>query len=308
LLTHLSAGAKIICEENLLYAHCVVEAMKRESATGFSGVASHYAFLLRDSGFCSANLPALRYFSSAGGPMPRRLLADVQQAFPRARFHVMYGQTEATARITMLAPEDLDRKSGSAGRAIPGVSLRIVNEAGEPLPPGTPGEITVAGANIMEGYWRDPSATAARLKNGWLSTGDLGFLDQEGFLYITGRQSEIIKTGGFRVSPEEIEELLFEHEDVLDVAVAGVEDSALGEVVVAGVVVKPGREFSPKRLLAFCASRLAPFKRPRAFYPLSKVPRSVNGKIVRRALAEQLSSLHLANQPQPDLCTQPPGS
>jgi acyl-CoA synthetase (AMP-forming)/AMP-acid ligase II len=306
LLTHLLAGAKIICEENLQYAHCIVKAMKKESATGFSGVATNYAFLLRESGFRSANLPSLRYFTSAGGPMPHRFLAAVHEAFPKAKFHVMYGQTEATARITMLAPEELERKRGSAGRAVPGVSLAIVDEDGVPLPAGTAGEIAVAGRNVMEGYWRDSAATASRLKNGWLYTGDLGFLDEEGFLFITGRKSELIKTGGFRVSPEEIEEVLSEHEDVLEVAVTGVADPVMGEVIVAGVVLKPGREFSVRRLMAFCVSHLTPFKRPKAVYRLNTVLRSANGKIARRAMGELLSSVHLNRQPQLESCSEHP--
>jgi acyl-CoA synthetase (AMP-forming)/AMP-acid ligase II len=300
MLTHLFAGGKIIIEENLRYPHCVVESMKKEAATGFSGVASNYAFLLRESGFQSGNLPSLRYFTSAGGPMPNAFLSQVRKAFPRTHFHVMYGQTEATARLTMLSPEELERKYGSAGRAIPGVSIKIVNDEGEQLPPGERGEIVVAGNNVMQGYWRDPAATAGKVKDGWLFTGDLGHLDEEGFLFITGRKSEMIKTGGFRVSPEELEEILLEQEEVLEVGVAGVADDLMGEVIVAGIKVKPGREFSLRRLMAFCASRLAPFKRPKAIYQLGKVPRSANGKILRRPLGDLLTSLHQASAPQAD--------
>ena len=145
LLTHLFAGAKIVVEENLQYAHCVVESMKSEAATGFSGVASNYAFLLRESSFHASNLPSLRYFTSAGGPMPQGLLRKVQEVFPGRQFHVMYGQTEATARITMLSPEDLERKAGSAGCPVPGVSLKIVSETGEPVPP----------ASLVKSWWRE---------------------------------------------------------------------------------------------------------------------------------------------------------
>lgn len=305
MLTHLFAGAKLIIEENVLYAHCVVDAMKKESATGFSGVASNYAFLLRESGFRSENLPSLRYLTSAGGPMPHALLAKVREAFPKAGFHVMYGQTEATARITMLAPEQLERKAGSAGRAVPGVGVKILNDEGEPLPTGTVGEIVVTGSNIMTGYWRDEEATASKLKEGWLFTGDLGLLDEEGFLFITGRKSEMIKTGGFRVSPEELEEVLLEQQDVLEVGVAGVSDDLMGEVIVAGVVLKPGRELSVRQLRAHCVNHLAPFKRPKAIYQLDRLPRSANGKVLRRALRERLSSIHQERNPQLDLNSDP---
>ena len=292
LLTHLFAGAKIIIEANPLFAHCVVESIKRESATGFSGVASNYAFLLRESSFHASNLPSLRYFTSAGGPMPRPLLAKVREAFPGVRFHVMYGQTEAAARLTMLSPEELDRKYGSAGRSVPGVALKIVDDQGNSLPPGSSGEIVVAGRNIMQGYWGDEAETKSKLKDGWLFTGDLGFLDEDGYLFITGRKSEMIKSGGFRVSPEEVEEALLEQEDILEAGAAGVTDELMGEVIVAGVVLKPGREFAARRLMTHCVSRLAPFKRPAAIYCLGTIPRSKNGKILRRALGEQLGSLH----------------
>ncbi len=293
LLTHLFSGAKVVIEENSAFARCVVESMKKEQATGFSGVASHYAFLLRDSGFSSANLPSLRYLTSAGGPMPHSLLVKVRAAVPDAGFHVMYGQTEATARITMLPPEKLERKMGSAGQPIPGISMRIMNEQGEVLARGTQGEIVVAGRNVTEGYWRDENSTAERLRDGWLFTGDLGFLDDDGFLFITGRKSEIIKTGGFRVSPEEIEELLLEHADVLEVGAAGVEDDLMGEVVVAGVVPERNAPFSAKALMAHCGNQLAPFKRPKAIYQLDRIPRSANGKILRRTLKEKLTDLHI---------------
>jgi long-chain acyl-CoA synthetase len=192
----------------------------------------------------------------------------------------------------MHCPEELERKSGSAGRPVPGVSLKIVDDGGKPLPPGTRGEIIVAGNNIMQGYWRDEAATTAKLKNGWLFTGDLGFMDEQGFLFVTGRKSEMIKTGGFRVSPEDIEELLLEQEDVQEAGVAGVGDAILGEAIVAGIVLKPGREFSARTLTAYCAAHLAPFKRPKAIYRLASIPRSTNGKILRRALGEELSALH----------------
>lgn len=303
MLTHLLAGAKLIIAENLLFAHCVVEAMRKESATGFSGVASNFAFLLRESGFQSENLPSLRYLTSAGGPMPYPLLTQVRKAFPRAGFHVMYGQTEATARIAMLAPEELTAKGGSAGRAVPGVSLKILNTEGELLPAGAVGEIAVTGGNIMTGYWEDELATANKLKNGWLLTGDLGFLDEEGFLFITGRKSEMIKTAGYRISPEELEEVLLEQPDILEAGVAGVSDNQMGEIVVAGVVLKPGRKFSVNHLMAHCLNHLAPFKRPKAIYQMDRLPRSANGKILRRALGERLNSLYRMSraESEPDL-------
>jgi acyl-CoA synthetase (AMP-forming)/AMP-acid ligase II len=144
----------------------------------------------------------------------------------------------------------------------------------------------------MQGYWLDPTATERRIKNGILHTGDLGYSDDEGYLFITGRSSEMIKSGGFLVNPEEIEEVLREQDGVSDAGVAGVADDLLGEVIVAGVVVQAARESVEKQLLAHCVRHLSSYKRPQAIYLMTGVPRSANGKILRPALRERLESLH----------------
>jgi long-chain acyl-CoA synthetase len=292
MLTHLFAGAKIIVPNSLIYPNVIIDWMKRERATGFSGVASNFALMFRQAEFHADNLPAMRYFTSAGGPMPSELLNKVRQAFPGRDFHVMYGQTEATARLTMLPPADLDRKKGSAGRSVPGVTITITGENGRILPAGEIGEITIAGTNVMQGYWKNPSATSTVLKNGQLYTGDLGRLDEEGYLYITGRNSEMIKSGAFRVAPSEIEDVLFEHPDVYEAGVVGVEDELLGEVIIGAVAVKSGSSTSEYQLLAHCAARLPSYKRPKAIFILPSLPKSANGKVLRQPLREQMRSLY----------------
>jgi long-chain acyl-CoA synthetase len=293
MLTHLFAGAKIVVANELVYPRLIVDGMKRENVTGFSGVASSYAFMLRQTGFDAANLSAMRYFTSAGGPMPSELLSEARKAFPGRDFHVMYGQTEATARLTMLPPKDLDRKIGSAGRAVPGVSLMIVREDGQTASAGEVGEIVAAGASVMQGYWGNPSATSKALKNGKLHTGDLGYLDEEGYLYITGRNSEMIKSGAFRISPNEIEDVLFQHPDVFEAGVVGIDDELLGEAIIGAVVLKPGKSASEHQLLGHCAKHLPPFKRPRAVCLLAALPKSANGKILRQSLREQIRSRYM---------------
>jgi long-chain acyl-CoA synthetase len=277
----------------LVYPRLIVDGMKRENVTGFSGVASSYAFMLRQTGFDAANLSAMRYFTSAGGPMPSELLSEVRKAFPGRDFHVMYGQTEATARLTMLPPKDLDRKKGSAGRAVPGVSLMVVRQNGQTASAGEVGEIVAAGASVMQGYWDNPSATSKVLQNGELHTGDLGYLDEEGYLYITGRNSEMIKSGAFRISPNEIEDVLFQHPDVFEAGVVGIEDELLGEAIIGAVVLKPGKSASEHQLLGHCAKHLPPFKRPRAVCLLAALPKSANGKILRQSLREQIRSRYM---------------
>ena len=148
----------------------------------------------------------------------------------------------------------------------------------------------------MGGYWLNPTTTEKTIRGGWLHTGDFGYLDEEGYLFITGRSSEMIKSGGIRINPEEIEELLLAHEDILEAGVAGVVDELLGERILAGVVLRTGRQLAEKQLLIYCRKHLAPYKRPQAIFFLEMVRRSANGKILRAELRQQLASLHQQSQ------------
>ena len=152
----------------------------------------------------------------------------------------MYGQTEASARLSYLPPDDLHRKHGSVGKAIPGVLLQVVNEKGKRVKPGETGEIVAEGENIMAGYWEKPEETAKALRNGRLYTGDLATVDEEGYIYILSRRSDMIKSGAHRIAPREIEEVILEHPDIFEAAVVGMEDAILGEAIHAYVVMKEG--------------------------------------------------------------------
>jgi long-chain acyl-CoA synthetase len=286
MLTHLFSGGKLVIENNLIYPQVLVNLIRKEKITGFSGVASHYAFLLRQSDFHAGNQAALRYFTCAGGPMPAELLRKVLDAFPTSEFHVMYGQTEATARLTMLPPADLERKKGSAGLPVPGNKIKIVKEDGIIASPGEIGEILVEGDNVMQGYWRDPEASSRTLKDGALHTGDLGYLDEDGYVFITGRNSEMIKSGAFRISPNEIEDVLYQHPYVYEAGVVGAPDDMLGEKVIALVVPKAGVNPEVKALSHHCARHLPPYKRPKVILLVDELPKSANGKILRPQLRE----------------------
>jgi long-chain acyl-CoA synthetase len=169
----------------------------------------------------------------------------------------------------------------------------ILREDGQIAPVGEVGEIVAAGVSVMQGYWGNPSATSKVLKNGRLHTGDLGYLDDEGYLYITGRNSEMIKSGAFRISPNEIEDVLFRHPDVYEAGVVGIEDEVLGEAIIGAVVLKSGRSATTHQLLAHCAKHLPPYKRPKAICLLATLPKSPNGKILRKSLREQMRSLYI---------------
>src|SRR3546814_165295 len=225
--THLAVGARVVLEDNLVFPHLVAEALARERATGFPGVPSTFALLLERGRLDQYDLSSLRYLTQAGGAMAPALTRRVHAAFPQARLFVMYGQTEASARLTRLTPERLDDKLGSVGTPIDGVEIRVRRVDGSEASPGEAGEVCARGDNVMTGYWNAPEATAATLVDGWLRTGDLGHLDADGFLWLAGRRSDMIKTGAHRVHPQDVEEVIAELPGVREVAVTGVDDALL---------------------------------------------------------------------------------
>jgi long-chain acyl-CoA synthetase len=289
--THLLAGARLVLAPNLLFPHLLMELVARERITGLSGVPSTFALLLDRVELSGYDLSSLRYLTQAGGAMSQALTRRLRAALPGPKLFVMYGQTEATSRLTWLPPERLDDKAGSVGIPLDGVSLRIVREDGDEAPAGVEGEVHVRGPNVMQGYWNAPEATAAVLRDGWLRTGDLGRLDADGFLYLAGRRSDMIKTGAHRVHPSDIEEVIAEVAGVVDSAVVGIDDDTLGQVVKAFVVMDPPpREDTVGRtdmaIRAHCRARLAPYKIPRHIEFVDALPRTASGKVRRFALSQ----------------------
>lgn len=288
--THLIRGARVVLAENLLFPHRLMETLARERVTGFSGVPSTYALLLDRVKLGDYDLGSLRYLTQAGGAMPRELLARLRAALPAPAVYLMYGQTEATARLCWLPPERLDDKPGSVGVPVRGVRLRIMREDGSEAAPGEDGEVCASGPNIMLGYWRDAEATARTLRGGWLHTGDIGHLDAEGFLYLAGRRSDMIKTGAHRVHPGDIEEAIAEVPGVVEAAVVGIDDALLGQAVMA-FVVAPTLAAAPgntgiNAIKAHCRKRLAQYKIPRDIAFVAALPRTASGKVRRAALLD----------------------
>jgi long-chain acyl-CoA synthetase len=284
--THLMSGASIVLAQNLLFPHLLMDTIVRERITGLSGVPSTYALLLERVKLGDYDLSSLRYLTQAGGPMSAVLTRRLRAALPRARLFVMYGQTEATSRLTWLPPERLDEKLGSVGIPVNGVSLRIAREDGDDAATGEVGEVQVRGANVMRGYWNNPDASAAVLRDGWLRTGDMGHLDGDGYLWLVGRRSDMIKTGAHRVHPVDIEEVIAEVPGVAEVAVIGVDDDVLGQVIKAFVVAPGLPPRSENMIKAYCRERLASYKIPRDIAFVSALPRTASGKVRRAALLE----------------------
>jgi O-succinylbenzoic acid--CoA ligase len=228
--------------------------------------------------------PSLRCVLAGGGPVPEDLLrACAERGVPVVQ---TYGLTEAASQVATLAPEDALRKLGSAGKPLPPTEVRIADGEGRPLPPGAPGEILVRGPTVMAGYRGRPEETAGALRDGWLHTGDVGYLDAGGYLYVLDRRSDLIISGGENVYPAEVETALREHPDVLDAGVFGVPDARWGQTVAAAVVRRPRSGVTEGGLQAHCGERLAPYKVPRYVRFVEALPRNAAGKLLRQALRE----------------------
>lgn len=287
--THFFAGASVVIDNRFLYPNVVLKTMQEQMVTGFSGVPSTFSILLNRSNIHSMKFEDLRYITQAGGAMAPAVQKQVAEVFAPAKTFIMYGATEASARLSYLPPDDLPRKWGSIGIGIPNVDLFVADAHGQPLPAGEQGEIVARGANIMQGYWNHPEETRKVLKHGLYYTGDLGVMDDEGFLYVVGRSKDMIKIGGNRASAKEIEDALYEHPLVADAAVIGVADEILGEAPKAFVVLKNAVDVSTAEdeIKNFIKDKLAAYKIPKYFEFRDSLPKNKSGKIQKLKLAEE---------------------
>ena len=264
--THMKAGGSIVLNNTFMFLGSVINDLNNYACTGFSGVPSHFQILLRKTqSFKETRFPGLRYVTQAGGKLHNAFITEFTEHFPEVRFFVMYGQTEATARLAYLEPEKLGEKLGSLGKAIPGVHLDIMDEAGNLVKKtGVAGEIVARGDNIMKGYLGDEEDTRKTLKDGWLHTGDIAYKDEDGYFYLTARKKEIIKVGGRRISPKEIEEVIVSIPGVVDCSISGVFDEILGEALQAEIVLSNGKqsEIDEAYIKHYCGERLAMEKVP----------------------------------------------
>jgi acyl-CoA synthetase (AMP-forming)/AMP-acid ligase II len=284
--THLSVGGSLVIDNRFRFPEAMLRRMQDTCCTGFAGVPSHYHILLRRSGLSRMNFPYLRYVQQAGGHLAPALVSELRRALPRTQVYLMYGQTEATARLSYLPPKFLDTKPGSIGRGIPGVQLSVVDVRGEPVAPGVIGEIVAEGENISSGYWCDPQETAKYFRAGKLHTGDLAVVDEEGFIYIVERAKDFVKCGGYRLSCQKIEEILLECRELVEAAVIGVHDPVLGEAIQAFVVPRDSwqTEAVIDRIRAFCGEHLPLQLRPRKIVAMAELPKNSSGKVMKAVL------------------------
>ena len=285
--THLRVGGSIVLNNSFIFLGSIINNLLEYKCTGFAGVPSHYQILLRKSdNFKTTRFPDLKYVTQAGGKLAPIFIDEFRSSHPEITFIVMYGQTEATARLSYLPPELYEAKKGSMGKGIPGVELRVVNEKGRPIKPGEIGEVIARGDNIMLGYFRDEEGTKNAIRDGWLYTGDLGTVDQDGYIFLTARKKEIIKVGGKRISPKEIEAVILELPEVVDCTIEGIEDQLLGEALKATVVVRGdnGKDMMAERIKEHCAKHLALYKVPQVFEMKEQLVISATGKKIKGKL------------------------
>lgn len=285
MLSTFGAGATLSLENEFTNLPQFLRSLSRQRCTVLSLVPYHAQIMLKRGDLAAHDLSALRAVTFSGNKLYPETLDRLNAALPHAQIFSMYGLTESTTRSCYVPPERLPEKKESCGRALPDVTLKIVDETGRELPAGTEGEVLIQGPNLMQGYLDDAELTAATLADGWLHTGDLGYLDDEGFLYLRGRKSEIIKCAGERISPLEIEKVLVAHPAVLEAAVIGHPDPLLGEAVHA-YIVPSGERFARAEVSRFCAQHLSAHKLPRRYVLLTELPKTPTGKIKRNVLRQ----------------------
>jgi len=288
--THLRRGARIVLCNSFAFPETALDLLEREECTVLAGVPSSFQLLLRASTFAQRALPSLRLIQQAGGKLPPVLIEELLAARPTAQLFVMYGQTEATARLSYLPPDKLAEKLGSIGKGIPGVQLRVRGEDGNPVAPGERGEIYATGASISPGYHEDPEGSRARFTPNGLRTGDLAVVDEDGYIFIVDRRDDFIKSWGHRVSSQEVEAAALRMRQLVSVAVIGIPDDEAGEAVTLFATARPGAEVTPEDVLAVCRRHLPKHMVPRSVLLMDALPLNASGKIAKPRLREMAAA------------------
>ncbi len=266
----------------------VLRVITRHKATVFPGAPSVYISLLQQKDLARYDLKSIKICVSGSAPLPREIFRRFQEVTGAAILEG-YGLTEASP-ITHINPLGRQgQKENSIGMPLPGTNARIVDMEGGSLtlPPGKMGELVIQGPQVMEGYWRRPDETASALRNGWLYTGDLATMDEDGYFYIVDRKKDMVLVGGYNVYPREVDEVLLEHPKIVEAVTVGINDDVRGEVLKAYVVPGPGESLSKADIIAWCRSKLAAYKVPRLVEFREELPKTIVGKVLRRALREE---------------------
>jgi acyl-coenzyme A synthetase/AMP-(fatty) acid ligase len=287
--THLRVGGTLVLSNTFVYPETTLDLMEATNCTGFAGVPSTYQTLLRNSTFPRRELKSLRKVQQAGGKLQTVLIQELIGAVKYGEVFVMYGQTEATARLSYLPPKLLSTKLGSIGRGIPGVTLRVMGEDGNPVKPGDVGEIYAWGDNVSPGYLNEPEVNAQKFVDGCLHTSDLATVDEDGFLFVVDRKADFIKSYGYRVSSQQVEGCIVEMPDVVAAAVIGEPDLVRGEAIVAFVVLRTGAPTTAHDVIAHCTERLPSYMVPKDVNFIERLPTNAHGKVVKNELRKMVA-------------------
>lgn len=282
--THFRVGATLALHSGSFTPGTTLKALAASKCTTLAGTPSVFQWLLRTNSFAKNAVPTLRRIQQAGGRLASAFIRSLQQALPEAQIHVMYGQTEATARLTTLPPERINDKPNSVGLPLPGVHIAVLDENGNPCVARQKGEITASGASIAPGYWENEKGTGLRFRNGRLHTGDIGFKDEDGFIYIVDREEDFIKAAGFRFSASLVEDCIHDLPSVVEVAVVGVPHRLLGEASKAYVVVSPRSVLTQNIVKQHCRKALPHYMAPRQTVIVAELPKNASGKVMKSKL------------------------
>jgi acyl-CoA synthetase (AMP-forming)/AMP-acid ligase II len=282
----LASGSHAVLLPQFVGWHAI-EAIERHRVTKMAVVPAMLQLMISEPDAKPERFSSLRVVGYGGSPVPAGLLERARQFMP-CDFHQVYGLTETGNMAVSLAPADhlVPSRRGSVGKALPGVQLKIVDEANQVLPSGAVGEICIKSPAVMRGYWQNPAATAATLEDGWIRSGDAGYLDQDGYLFICDRIKDMICCAGEKIWPAEVEQVLAEHPAVREIAVIGVPHDDWGEAVRAVVVLHPANPLELKELRSFARGRLADFKLPSSLELAETLPRTAAGKVQKKALRD----------------------
>ncbi|MGZ4328827.1 MAG: long-chain-fatty-acid--CoA ligase [Solirubrobacteraceae bacterium] len=259
-----------------------LEIIQRDQVNVFEGVPTMYSAMLHHEGRDEFDTSTLELCVSGGSAMPVELMRGFEEAF-HCKILEGYGLSESSPVASFNRP-DRERKPGSIGIPIEGVEMKVVDDDGHDLPQGEVGEIVIRGHNIMKSYWNKPDETDETLIDGWLYTGDMAKVDEDGYFFIVDRKKDLIIRGGYNVYPREIEEVLYEHPAVREAAVIGVKDDDLGEEVAAAVALKDGEDASAQELRDFVKDQVAAYKYPRQVWFVDELPKGPTGKILKREI------------------------
>jgi len=282
--THLRVGGSLAIYSGTFAPGRALNVLSSLECSSLAGIPSVFQVLSRTGSFGAHPTPSLRYIQQAGGRLAPMYVQALQEAIPQAKIYLMYGQTEATARLTVLPANRLSDKIDSVGVAVPGVELSVLKEDGTQAIERETGEIVARGDNVTVGYWRDEVATRARFRGNALHTGDMGFRDEEGYFYIVDREEDFIKAAGHRFSAQRVENCIQALPGVLEVAVVGVPHRTLGEASKAYIVLKPGTQLTQSTVMRCCRKDLPHYMAPRQIVIVAELPKNSAGKVLKSAL------------------------